>query len=435
MTDSERIEGTERRLYIITIVILAGIAAAGIILDGPANALIGLWEIQIHPARLINDFTFAASEGAALLNASLVAFVGLVLVRRNGIKLSGPTIAAVFTMFGFGLFGKTPLNITPILLGVFIAAKIARGRYREYILIALFGTALAPFVSLIATELGFSAAVGIPIALACGLAAGVILPAVARAMLRFHQGYNLYNVGLTTGMIALFAAALVFGGMEQLAGGSIWNETPSLVLVLVTPVVSVVLLVAGILMGRADAVRSFLRILKLPGRLPSDFMSMESVSGALVNMGILGLATWGYAMGVGAPINGPVIGGLFTIIGFAAFGKHPANVWPVMAGVVIAALTFGHDLAEPGVILAALFGTTLAPFVGDFGFGIGLIAGFLHLTVVMRSGGWHAGIGLYNNGFAGGLTATVLVAIIELYRANVPTGRRRRVDSSGKEEP
>ncbi|HKK49833.1 MAG TPA: DUF1576 domain-containing protein [Alkalispirochaeta sp.] len=31
----------------------------------------------------------------------------------------------------------------------------------------------------------------------------------------------------------------------------------------------------------------------------------------------------------------------------------------------------------------------------------------------MRSGGWHGGLALYNNGFAGGLTATLVASVME----------------------
>ena len=40
------------------------------------------------------------------------------------------------------------------------------------------------------------------------------------------------------------------------------------------------------------------------------------------------------------------------------------------------------------------------------------MAGALHLMLVMRTAAWHGGLNLYNNGFAGGLTATLLVGII-----------------------
>lgn len=424
----------QRRLYLLTLVILLGFAGAGILADGARATLTGLVELQIHPARLLNDYTLAAGEGAALLNASLVAFIGLILVRVTGVRLSGPTIAAVFTLFGFGLFGKTPLNVTPVLLGVFVSAKLAGKKFSEYILIALFGTALAPLVSLVGWELGLHAAIGIPGAIAAGLVAGIVLPPLALAMLRLHQGYSLYNIGLTTGFFALFAAAIIFGGRDQLAGGGLWNTEPTLLLQLLVPATSVVLVIGGLLTGRLQAVRSFVGLHAHPGRLPSDFMSMESIPGALINMGVLGLVMWGYAVAVGAPLNGPVLGGMFTVIGFAAFGKHLRNVWPVMAGIVIAALVFGLDLTTPGVILAVLFGTTLAPIAGDFGVLVGIVAGFLHLAIVMRSGAWHAGIGLYNNGLAAGLTATLLVSIIEWYRTNVARGRLRGAGSPEKEK-
>ena len=43
---------------------------------------------------------------------------------------------------------------------------------------------------------------------------------------------------------------------------------------------------------------------------------------------------------------------------------------------------------------------------------MGLLAGAVHLTLVMRTAPWHAGLNLYNNGFAGGLTATLLIGIV-----------------------
>lgn len=429
-------EKQERRLYVVVVCILVGLAASGVATTGTAPALRGLWTLQTGPARLINDFTLAANEGAALLNASLVALIGVLLVRMNGVRLSGPTVAAVFTMFGFGLFGKTPLNIAPIIIGVAVSARLAGKHFREYILIALFGTALAPLVSLLAAEVALPVVLGVPLGAVAGLAAGVLLPPVAIAMLRLHQGYSLYNIGLTSGFLALFAAALVFGNGTQLPGGKVWNDAPSLVMVLAAPIASVALVLAGLFSAGTESLRSFVRILRLPGRLPSDFMDIESVPGALVNMGVMGVAMWGFAAAVGADLNGPVVGGIFTVVGFSAFGKHPRNVWPVLLGIVLAAIVFGRELSAPGVILAVLFGTTLAPLAGEFGVILGIIAGFLHLLIVLRTGNWHAGISLYNNGFAGGLTATLLLAVIEWYRANTPSrraGREGSYSTTGKD--
>ncbi|HDQ14008.1 MAG TPA: DUF1576 domain-containing protein, partial [Sediminispirochaeta sp.] len=65
-----------------------------------------------------------------------------------------------------------------------------------------------------------------------------------------------------------------------------------------------------------------------------------------------------------------------------------------------------------------LFGTTLAPLAGEFGVIVGFVAGFTHLLMVERTAAWHGGFDLYNNGFAGGLTATFFLAIIEWFNSN-----------------
>jgi hypothetical protein len=87
-------------------------------------------------------------------------------------------------------------------------------------------------------------------------------------------------------------------------------------------------------------------------------------------------------------------------------------------GIVAATLVFGKSLDAPGPLLAALFGTTLAPLAGEFGPIAGVLAGFLHLAVVDRSAAWHGGMNLYNNGFSGGLVATLFMAVLEWHRSN-----------------
>jgi hypothetical protein len=94
------------------------------------------------------------------------------------------------------------------------------------------------------------------------------------------------------------------------------------------------------------------------------------------------------------------------------------NSWTVVAGVLAATFLFGRSPAEPGPILAFLFSTTLAPLAGQFGIIAGFLAGFIHLIMVLQTGAWHGGMNLYNNGFAGGLTATLIISVIQWYRNN-----------------
>lgn len=391
----------------------------GILADGPRSAFEGFMRLQVSPTRLLSDFTSMEGTGAAFVNAAIVGLLGWLVLRLNKISLSGPTIAAIFTMIGFALFGKTLLNCIPIIVGVSISALIVGKRPKEYVLIAMFGTALGPIISFVAFEMGFPPAIALPTSMIIGVLTGIILPPLAITMLHLHQGYSLYNVGLTAGFIGLFAASLPNAGGMNISTTVQWGQTISLWLILIIPALSLVAIVLSFMCCRREAWTEFLAIQKMSGRLPSDFCDLAGPGGGLLNAGLLGLAYSAFIAIIGAPFNGPVIGGLMTVMGFSLFGKHLRNVFPVFLGLLLAALLFGKSLTESWVVLAFLFGTALAPLAGEFGLLVGIIAGFLHLVVVERSGAWHGGMNLYNNGFAAGLTATLLVSVIEWYKNNV----------------
>lgn len=402
----------ESVLYVCVIVVLA-VTVALAVGSEPTGVLSGFLAIQASPARLVTDFSARFSPGAALLNAAVTAGAALALVRALRIRLSGPTIAAIFTIFGFAMFGKTVVNAVPIVLGVALAARFARKRLADYLLIALFGTALGPVVSFAVAELPLPLTAALPIAAAAGIAIGFLLPPLAIAMLRTHQGYTLYNIGVTSGMLALFIAATIIATAGRPDPIADWRTAPSAPLSALPLIAAAIFAAFALYLDRGALGRSLALIWKLPGRLPSDFMEMGSVGGGLANMAILSLMAWGYVWIVGAPMNGAVLSGVFTIVGFGAFGKHPRNVvWPVL-GVVAAAFATGVALNAPAVILAALFVTTLAPLAGEFGAVAGVLAGATHLVLVQQTGAWHAGFTLYNNGLAGGLVALLFVAVIE----------------------
>ena len=116
----------------------------------------------------------------------------------------------------------------------------------------------------------------------------------------------------------------------------------------------------------------------------------------------------------GVRLNGPLTCCVLSMTGFAAFGKHPKNVLPVMAGAVLAKiLLVAVPLTAPGPLLAVLFCTGLAPIAGQYGPVWGMIAGFLHMTIVQNTSILHGGMNLYNNGFAAGLVCVLLLPIIE----------------------
>lgn len=405
------------------LIFILGLAVAGLALDGPVTTLQGFLHLQIRGARLINDFT-QAGTGPAMFNAALVGLIGLTIVFFATISLSGPTIAAIFTMIGFGFFGKTPLNILPLIAGVWIAARLAHKTLGSYSLIALFGTALGPVVTFIMFEMGLPLSLSIPLGLFSGLVAGFILPGVARSMLQLHQGYNLYNTGFSCGFIGLFLSGLLIASNKMEPITIIWNTANESALVLFIPILSLFLILSALIIDGFSHIRETIQALfklqNLSGRLPTDLFDAGTAGSALINMALLGLVSSLYVALVKAPFNGPVIGGILTVMGFGGFGKTLKNIWPVVAGVVLATLVFGKQLSDPGPILAALFCTTLAPIAGQFGIVAGIVAGFIHLFMVETTAVWHGGLDLYNNGFAGGLTASLIMAMLQWYKTNRP---------------
>ena len=134
-------------------------------------------------------------------------------------------------------------------------------------------------------------------------------------------------------------------------------------------------------------------------------------------MGLCGAVATLYILVIGGDLNGPVIGAILTIVGFAAYGKHPRNIVPIMLGVFLGSLAKPWAIDDPSIQLAALFGTTLAPIAGRFGWHWGLVAGFVHSSAALTTGPMHAGLNLYNNGLAAGIVASVLVPVIIAIRA------------------
>ena len=186
------------------------------------------------------------------------------------------------------------------------------------------------------------------------------------------------------------------------------------ILLTIVLIFSLYLIIVGVILDK-NSIKDYYKILKYSGRLISDFTHFVGVEITLVNMGIMGIISIAYVLISKGNINGPILGGIMTVIGFAAFGKHPKNTIPIFIGIYLGSLTKVWSLTSTVVIIAGLFGTTLAPVAGVFGPIVGIAAGFIHLSVVMNVGFLHGGINLYNNGFSGGIVASVLIPVIDAF--------------------
>jgi hypothetical protein len=396
-------------LVLLTIYMLA-LIAFGIVLEPSRDLWEGLLRILQVPGVLVSDYADIGGVGAALVNAGLVGLSGILLAQFSGVGFSGPIVAAVFTMAGFGLFGKNVWSIWPVILGVAIFSRVTRHPFKSYIIVAMFGTALAPLVTQVAFGFELSLLPGLLLGTLAGLMVGFVLPPLAVYMLRLHQGFSLYNVGLTCGFLGIVVIGLLesVGLKVSLAGH--WSTAYSRLLGIALLVYVLSLLVIGMVLARG--LGQMRRLVREAGALPSDFIESYGAGTTLTNMGLVGLVGWGYILLAGGVFNGPTVGGVMTMVGFAAFGKHVLNVLPVMVGVYLGSWLLVWEPGQAGPLLAALFATTLALLSGRFGPLLGVLAGLIHLTMVMRTGPWHAGLNLYNNGLAGGLTATLIVSMI-----------------------
>lgn len=403
-----------QHLYIIPLA-LSGLLAAFAVLAQPNRSLLhGFWAIQTSETGLITDPMAIGGVGAALLNAALVLLLSTLLIRRLKLPFTGAALACLFLMGGFALLGKNLINIIPIAVGGWLHALYRQERFAKYVYLTLYGTCLSPMVSFLMVRVRPGTrwiAMGL-----CGLMIGFLLPAIAGFTTRIHQGYNLYNVGFAAGILGLGIASVFKGFGVEFDTSSSWSQDGHWLLLVMVALLLLGLLLAGISMG-CRSWMDYKHILHHSGRAVADFIILDGPGAAMVNMALVGAVGLGYLLALyplGVRLNGPLVCCIFAMTGFGAFGKHPKNVLPVMAGAILAALLMIElPINAPGVLLATLLCTCLAPIAGQFGWYWGAAAGFIHMTIVQNTSILHGGMNLYNNGFAAGLVCILLVPVIE----------------------
>lgn len=383
------------------------------VMDSPLNILIGEWKLILHPDALITDYSAVGGFGATFFNAGIIMAASIGIVKLSHASISGPTIACVFLMSGFSMFGKNIANIWPIILGVYLFSRFQHENFSKYVYIALYGTALSPMITAVAMEaVGFWAKL-IAVML-FGTIIGFLLPPLATYCLRVHQGYNLYNVGFAAGLVGTLLVSVMKSFGFEISTTLMWTYENDWRVVAYILLLSLTLLLTGLFSVKNKS--DIRRIYRHSGRLVADFIILDGLPVTLFNMGTLGIAATAYILLTGGTINGATLGGILTIIGFGAFGKHLRNILPIMGGVYLGSLVKTWNVNDPSVQLGALFGTSLAPISGQFGWQYGVLVGFLHSSMVLNTGILHGGLNLYNNGFSAGILALIIVPVIETFK-------------------
>lgn len=400
------------KLYPFLWVFSAFLLLVGLLFGDISSIPQGLWTIIITEDTLITDYIEIAGIAAAFVNAALVTAVSVLILSRLDETPNGYTLVVAGLMAGFSLFGKNIVNIWPILAGSWLYAKLQREQFGKYASVSLLATALSPVVSFVA--LGGNP-LSIPVGLFIGLVIGFVLPPLSAYTFRVQNGMNLYNTGFACGLTAMLLVPVMnsLGADPKVVNH--WSTGNNLIFAIILEVLCCFLVVSGLFLCKRTARQAwfgFRHLLLTTGRAPEDYLRMFGPAPVLINTGVNGLIATACILAIGGDLNGPTLGGIFTIMGFSAFGKHIRNILPVMIGILLGGALMEHEINHPNLQMAILFGTTLAPISGYFGWPFGIAAGFIHASVVLYAGSPMAGLNLYNNGFSGGIISIVLFPLL-----------------------
>ncbi|MGL4740311.1 MAG: DUF1576 domain-containing protein [Sarcina sp.] len=400
--------------YRLLVILYSFFIVFAFLVDSPMEIVQGLKNIFTSSDILITDYMAIGGIGATLVNVALTAGFCLFILITNRVKPNGSTIMAIWLVTGFSFLGKNLFNIMPVILGVYLFSKSQKEQFRSYILVALLSTSLAPVVS----QLSFGGQVPFGIAIILGhllgLVLGFILAPIASYSIKVHNGYNLYNIGFASGLVATLLMSFFRGFGINFEERLMWHTGDDGVLLLFLGIIATFLIVYGFLSENKKLDR-YLEINKQSGRLISDFYILFG-NAIYINMGILCIMGVGVVLLLGSDLNGATICGIFTIMGFGSFGKTIKNTIPVIIGAILAGLFTEKGVIAPSMVLAILFSTCLAPIAGKFGIWMGILAGIVHVNIVSNIGVIHGGLNLYNNGLAGGFVVMILLPLITTFK-------------------
>lgn len=402
---------TLRRRMLIPLLFVILFALA-FIFDSPKTIYYGYLNILQSPSVLISDYIRIGGLGATLFNVATIILFNVLMLRYLKFKMTGPIFAGILTIAGFSFFGKNIFNTLPIYLGIYLYAKTQKLQYKSFMIVVLFSTGISPLVSFLIFGTNWPLYFGIPAGIVVGVFTGFILPAFSAHTIRFHRGYNLYNIGFALGVLSMLFAVILHSFNVDLNVGGPTSEAYHNELVYISLGLSLVFLIFAFV-SDPKVYKKYPDLLKSSGRLVSDYIRDYGKPVSMLNVAVMGFISIGVLLILGLKLNGPVMGGILTVMGFGAFGKHPRNALPVMFGAWLGVTLTNYSLDSVGMVIALLFVTAVSPIAGRYGLFIGIIAGFIHILITPLAYAFQGGFDLYNNGFAAGFVAALMIPFLE----------------------
>lgn len=412
------------------------------------------YRIMTSPCPLVTDYLEIGGLASAFLNAGACGMVCfLFMIRLKGDSRPN-TMAGFFLVVAHCFYGLNLLNMLPCFIAPFIYLQRKQLNYNDNLHICMFCTSFGPFVSeflfryTIVDTYKFGqvhiTAEGIFLTVCFVILLGFIVPAILPGAQAWHKGYNLYNGGLAFGIFGFFVYNFMYKTMGIPAPAKIQYLNPVYEMfghsyyyfanLFFLIVFAICILIGYLLNGKSFS--GYEKILKNTGHR-TDFAALYGMPVCLINIGCVGLLFLIYLNIViyftdgGAGFTGATIGVLLAALTFTATGQHPKNVWPIMIGYQLlytVTLLFcqasgreiGWTISTQGYINGVAFATGLCPIVGRYGVRAGIAAGFMCASMCTATSVLHGGLVLYNGGFTAGITALILIPILEHY---IPTPR------------
>ena len=413
-----------------------------------------LLRILTSPSKLVTDYFALGGLGSTLFNAAICGLFTNLIVYISRARANATILAGYMLIVAHCFYGLNFLNMWPPFFGILLYCIIMKKKVSENIHIAFFSTALAPFVS----ELFFRYAigrydasitqirwVGVILALVCGLAIGFVIPALLPGTTAMHRGYNLYKAGLAIGILGIFINAFMYRTLgvaaptTQAIANEAYNALPYGYLGFMNAFFVILFsftFVVGFIFNK-KSLRAYRDLLHCTG-YGTDFTDKFGMPLCMINIAFYGLAILLYLNLVfilpaifpilpsGVGFTGATVGIVFAALTFAADGQHLKNVWPIALGyvllfalVIVICLIAGVDipwtLSTQSYINGLAFATGLCPIAGKYGARYGILAGFMSAIICAVTAEMHGGFVLYNGGFNAGLTALVLIPILDFY--------------------
>lgn len=407
------IEYLKKSFYLPILALIMVILA--FIFNTPKEIFVGYKNILLSSSILTTDYIAIGTLGGALVNTASILILNLVILRLLNLRMSGLIYAALYMILGFSFFGKNILNSLPIYIGIYLYAFLNKIPVKNLVISLLFSSGISPLVSYLIFGFDLAYYISIPLGIGAGIVAGLMVPAISSHTIKFHQGYNLFNVGFSLGIISLAFNGVLRAFNLRASEISILSNDHNLFLYLFVAILALVLLIAGIILN-PKSFKMIPDLYKRSGRLVSDYIRDYGVSIVMINQASLLTFEILICLIFKIELNGAIFGTILAVSGFAGSGLHLKNTSFVMLGAILMCLVTKTNITSTSIIIGILFSAGVAPIAGRYGIVAGIIAGMLHIAILPLCRSFQGGYDLYNNGFCAGFVACILIAIIEAFK-------------------